>query len=133
MSNKSLKGLAAITKGIGAADTSDTPRQRGPLDPPVGPVTRLNPSETDLARQQAMQDFQEGRRKGPGRPPGKRSDPNYETLTVLVHKDTRYQADLMLLQQQQQPEQNGPKDLSELVDTLLRSHFRNQGPAKPGN
>lgn len=50
-----------------------------------------------------------------GRPAGRRSDPNYERLTVLVPKDTRKEAERAW-------EDRGGKDVSELVEMLLRGY-----------
>src|SRR5881398_2025313 len=48
-----------------------------------------------------------------GRPPGKRSNPNFERLTVLVKKQTRKTAER--LWEDMEPD----KDMSELVQKLL--------------
>lgn len=48
-----------------------------------------------------------------GRPPGKRSDPNYERLTVLIQKKTRKIAER--LWEDMEPD----SDMSELVQKLL--------------
>src|SRR6266705_5883270 len=48
-----------------------------------------------------------------GRPPGKRSNPNFERLTVLVRKQTRKAAER--LWEDMEPD----KDMSELVERLL--------------
>jgi len=48
-----------------------------------------------------------------GRPPGKRSNPNFERLTVLVRKQTRKAAER--LWEDMEPD----KDMSELVQKLL--------------
>lgn len=50
----------------------------------------------------------------PGRPNGKRSDPDYERMNLIVKKDTRRKVDMKLLQE------GKSEDLSELVDRLLR-------------
>jgi hypothetical protein len=56
-------------------------------------------------------------KRGQGRPGGgKRSNPDYERLNLLVRKTTRRKVDMKMLQ-----EPNPPKDLSELVDKLLAS------------
>jgi hypothetical protein len=54
-------------------------------------------------------------RRGPGRPGGgKRSNPDYERLNILVRKTTRRKVDMRMLQ-----EPGLAVDLSELVDRLL--------------
>lgn len=59
----------------------------------------------------------EGReaRRGPGRPAGgKRSNPDYERLNLLIRKSTRRKVDMRMLQE---PELAA--DISELVEQLL--------------
>jgi hypothetical protein len=51
--------------------------------------------------------------RGRGRPPGKRSDPEWKPRTILMRTKTHRRAAGLLLNQD-----NGP-DLSELVDQLL--------------
>jgi hypothetical protein len=52
--------------------------------------------------------------KGRGRPPGKRSDPDWAPRTILMRSQTHRRVSIMLL------EKDGSPDLSELVDELLR-------------
>ena len=63
-----------------------------------------------------------------GRPPGKRSNPNFERLTVLVRKHTRKTAER--LWEDIEPE----KDMSELVQKLLtefiEAHLRHNEVAE---
>jgi hypothetical protein len=51
--------------------------------------------------------------KGRGRPPGKRSDPDWAPRTILMRSKTHRRVSIMLLERD-----DGP-DLSELVDELL--------------
>ena len=54
-------------------------------------------------------------KRGPGRPGGgKRSNPDYERLNLLVRKTTRHKVDLRMLN-----EPGDAADISELVDRLL--------------
>ena len=48
-----------------------------------------------------------------GRPPGKRSHPDYEQITAYIRKDTHCAVKIALLK-------NGRKEFSELVEDLLR-------------
>jgi hypothetical protein len=63
-----------------------------------------------------------------GRPPGKRSNPNFERLTVLVRKQTRKTAER--LWEDLEPD----KDMSELVQKLLaefiEAHYRDNEVAE---
>jgi hypothetical protein len=76
-------------------------------------------SATAVAEPERPQETGEGEgtgtRRGPGRPAGgKRSNPDYERMNLLVRKDTRRKVDLKMLQD------GHTEDLSELVDRLLR-------------
>ena len=48
-----------------------------------------------------------------GRPPGKRSHPDFEQITAYIRKDTHHAVKIGLLK-------NGRKEFSELVEDLLR-------------
>lgn len=58
--------------------------------------------------------------KGRGRPPGKRSDPDWAPRTILMRSQTHRRVSIMLL------EKDGSPDLSELVDELLREWILKQ-------
>jgi len=51
--------------------------------------------------------------RGRGRPPGKRSDPDYQPTTVLLRKHTKKTATRLL------EDTSAGKDLSELIEQLL--------------
>jgi hypothetical protein len=48
-----------------------------------------------------------------GRPPGKRSHPEFEQITAYIRRDTHQAVKIGLLQ-------NGRKEFSELIEDLLR-------------
>jgi hypothetical protein len=54
-----------------------------------------------------------GPTRGRGRPPGKRSDPDYQPTTVLLRKQTKKAATRLL------EDQDTGQDLSELIEELL--------------
>jgi hypothetical protein len=56
-----------------------------------------------------------------GRPPGKRSDPNWSPRTILMHRHTHKRVARILL------DIDDPRDLSELIDELLRVWIDAQG------
>jgi hypothetical protein len=56
-----------------------------------------------------------------GRPPGKRSDPNCSPRTILMHRHTHKSVARILL------DIDDPRDLSELIDELLRAWIDEQG------
>jgi len=58
--------------------------------------------------------------RGKGRPPGKRSDPNYQPTTVLLRKQTKKTASRLL------EDASTGQDLSELIEELLSAWIRQQ-------
>ena len=52
-----------------------------------------------------------------GRPPGKRSHPDFEQITAYIRKDTHHAVKIELLQ-------NGRKEFSELVEELLHQWLK---------
>jgi hypothetical protein len=58
--------------------------------------------------------------KAPGRPPGKRSDPEYKQYSVLLKKQTHRKVTSILRDQE-----NGP-DVSELLQQLLEQWLQQQ-------
>ena len=52
--------------------------------------------------------------RGRGRPPGKRSDPDFQPTTVLLRKNTKKTATRLL------EDTNAARDLSDLIEQLLR-------------
>src|SRR4051794_4830744 len=55
-----------------------------------------------------------------GRPPGKRSDPNWSPRTILMNRHTHKSIKRILL------DIDDPRDLSELIDELLRTWIDKQ-------
>ena len=53
------------------------------------------------------------KRRGKGRPPGKRSDPDFEQVTAYIRKQTHQHVKIALLQE------NQGQEFSELVENLL--------------
>jgi hypothetical protein len=58
--------------------------------------------------------------RGKGRPPGKRSDPEYQPTTVLLRKRTKKTATRLL------EDTNAAHDLSDLIETLLTEWIQRQ-------
>ena len=58
--------------------------------------------------------------RGRGRPPGKRSDPDYQPTTVLLRKHTKKTATRLL------EDTNAAPDLSELIEQLLTEWIQKQ-------
>jgi hypothetical protein len=58
--------------------------------------------------------------KGPGRPPGKRSDPEYKQYSVLLKKQTHREVTKILRDQEDSP------DVSELLQQLLEQWLKQQ-------
>ena len=58
--------------------------------------------------------------RGRGRPPGKRSDPDFQPTTVLLRKHTKKTASRLL------EDTNAEQDLSELIEQLLTEWIHRQ-------
>jgi hypothetical protein len=58
--------------------------------------------------------------RGRGRPPGKRSDPDYQPTTVLLRKQTKKTAARLL------EDTNAEQDLSDLIEQLLGEWIQKQ-------
>ena len=58
--------------------------------------------------------------RGRGRPPGKRSDPDYQPTTVLLRKHTKRTANRLL------EDTNAAHDLSDLIEQLLSEWIQKQ-------
>ena len=58
--------------------------------------------------------------RGRGRPPGKRSDPDYQPTTVLLRKHTKKTATRLL------EDTNAAHDLSDLIEQLLTEWIHRQ-------
>jgi hypothetical protein len=58
--------------------------------------------------------------RGRGRPPGKRSDPDYQPTTVLLRKHTKKTANRLL------EDTNAARDLSDLIEQLLTEWIQKQ-------
>jgi hypothetical protein len=78
-----------------------------PASPPAATRPDRPPREAALSR-------------GKGRPPGKRSDPDYQPTTVLLRKQTKKTASRLL------EDADTGQDLSELIEQLLIEWIRQQ-------
>jgi hypothetical protein len=58
--------------------------------------------------------------RGKGRPPGKRSDPEYQPTTVLLRQHTKKMANRLL------EDKSTGQDLSELIEQLLTEWIQRQ-------
>jgi hypothetical protein len=58
--------------------------------------------------------------RGRGRPPGKRSDPDYQPTTVLLRKQTKKTATRLV------EDTNAAHDLSDLIEQLLTEWIQKQ-------
>lgn len=124
MKKSNVDGLAGILKGLSAPQPMMQLSRVGESAVSQSankPQIQIAPIKRPSKEQEVMEKAQELKeeRRGPGRPPGKRSDPNFDRMTVLVRKDTLDELDMMLLK-----DKNGPQDRSELVEILLRNHLQ---------
>lgn len=102
-------------------------RQREPDSPPVedipsppeAPPVAAAPEPAPPPAQVPVPVLQEPQ-KGRGRPPGKRSDPDWAPRTILMRSKIHRRVSIMLL------ERDDGLDLSELVDELLTKWIAKQ-------
>ncbi|MBV8092346.1 MAG: hypothetical protein JO110_03750 [Acetobacteraceae bacterium] len=87
MSGSKFSGVLARLKDVLPEERDETP---SPSMPPASDQTKI------------------------GRPPGKRSDPDWSPRTILMNRHTHKSVQRILL------ENDDERDLSELVDELLR-------------
>jgi hypothetical protein len=78
-----------------------------------------------LEKSVAPQNSPEGKR---GRPPGKRSNPEYVQLTSYVREENLDEAKTALIKEKQQTGEK--RDLSELIDSLLSFYVQEGDPWK---
>lgn len=71
-------------------------------------------SSQRLSSNKSREGEQPAQKRSPGRPPGKRSNPDYEQATIYIRRDTHRAVKVALLQQED------GRQFSELVEDLLR-------------
>lgn len=64
-------------------------------------------------------------RTGPGRPPGKRSDPAYQSVTTFLHKQTYQDVQRALV--------GSGQDFGDVVDELLKEWLAREGVILKGS
>ena len=80
---------------------------------------KQRPTKQPAARQPAPP-IAAGPVRGKGRPPGKRSDPDYQPTTVLLRQQTKKMANRLL------EDGSTGQDLSELIEQLLTEWIQEQ-------
>jgi hypothetical protein len=80
---------------------------------------KQRPAKQPAARQPAPA-MAAGAVRGKGRPPGKRSDPDYQPTTVLLRHQTKKMANRLL------EDGSTRQDLSELIEQLLTEWIQQQ-------
>jgi hypothetical protein len=85
------------------------------------PVERQeNPAPGRSEKRQVTRDRQPSRQAGPGRPPGKSSDPEWEQTTVQLKRATKQAARTILITR------DGRQDLSEVLQQLLEQWVKKE-------
>ena len=69
-----------------------------------------------------------GTGKKPGRPPGKRSNPDYVQLTCYVREENLDDAKEALMQEKRETKRK--RDVSDVIDSLLRFYAKQGDPWK---
>ena len=89
----------------------------------TGALAKLTPRPTEQgSRDQKAQaaTIDAAPERGKGRPPGKRSDPDFQPTTVLLRKQTKKMAARLL------EDADAKKDLSDLIEELLCDWMKKQ-------
>lgn len=128
--NKFANSFAAIRQASGPEVPPDQGAgEDAPLTPPAAPSTP-RPSEatrsdrsrgtahrSSTSRVRAPAPVAAPERRGPGRPPGKRSDPEYRQVTGLIRKDVHVAVLKQML------DEGRSRDMGALLEELLERHY----------
>ena len=85
-----------------------------------GVLAKLNQRPAQQPAALPIQHLESEPVRGRGRPPGKRSDPDYQPTTVLIRKHTKKTAVRLL------EDTNATQDLSDLIEQLLTEWIQKQ-------
>jgi hypothetical protein len=85
-----------------------------------GALAKLKQRPTQQSAALSAQPLRSEPVRGRGRPPGKRSDPDYQPTTVLLRKYTKKTASRLL------EDTNASQDLSDLIEQLLTEWIQKQ-------
>jgi len=86
-----------------------------------GALAKLKqPSSRQSAKQRPAPAIEAKPVRGIGRPPGKRSDPDFQPTTILLRKQTKRTANRLL------EDAEAGQDLSDLIEQLLGDWIRRQ-------
>lgn len=102
-----------------AGDQDDTPEALGESLQPAGDAPAVAPTRRNTAGGRARLAAPE--RRGPGRPPGKRSDPNYRQVTGLIPRELHFEITKALL------EERRGRDMGELMTELFQRWLKGKG------
>lgn len=110
--NKFAGSFAAIREANAAPDlaTDEAPAQEAAVAPAV-----TQPARRGRAGERSRVAVPE--RRGPGRPPGKRSDPDYRQVTGLIRKETHVAVLKQML------DEGRSRDMGELLEELLQRYY----------
>ena len=107
--------MSAFRRSTGIADAL-----KGLRDPEPPPAVEEQGSEESPPELAPRRVFQPGEKRGPGRPIGKRGNPDYKQYTVLLKAATHRKALDHLRRKSDRP------DFSDLLETLLAAWNRKQ-------
>lgn len=98
--------------------TVESARLGAPRGAPTSPPRRhARTSAPTVAPPTAVSPMAAPERRGPGRPPGKRSDPEYRQITGLIRKDVHVAVLKQML------DEGRSRDMGALLEELLERHY----------
>jgi hypothetical protein len=75
-------------------------------------------------------DLQSEQKRGPGRPPGRRSDPDYTQISAYVPLDLLLEIQDALAEERREQRQRTARPVSDLIEELLQSWLKKQNIKK---
>jgi hypothetical protein len=121
MAERKFAALAELRRRPAQADPPADPPAELPQGHTAPPDAAVPPALVPPPAPVLAPVVEQGR--GRGRPPGKRSDPDWAPRTILMRSKTHRRVSILLLEREIGP------DLSELVDQLLTDWISKQSQA----
>ena len=116
MTGSKFSGLRAMRE---QREKAQEGQEKQPQTAPIhADQTPASPAELQVGELPLEAPLAPAARRKVGRPPGKRSNPEYQSVTVLLHSATYLEVRKQLVGQ--------PQDVSELIDSLLRGWLDNR-------
>lgn len=113
-----VRPTPAAASGVAHGRAADSARPGGPPGAPMPPLRRrAHTPVLDAAPTAVTSPTTAPERRGPGRPPGKRSDPEYRQVTGLIRRDVHVAVLKQML------DEGRSRDMGALLEELLEHHY----------